>query len=264
MSSKNISLQISEKNDDVDLNLNDNEENMDTDEEQNNETDIEEDGEIETEDEGMDVDNDDDEDDDENIVINEDDLADDTDAEDDEEQEENKLKNNKISVSNITINDMIKSTEDDIELLNDDEDEENVEDTEGEDIMSSDDESVDLNSRELLYSKNQLYNKHFTCKEINYKELNALSKVVKKKKVIVDDMHKTLPILTRFEKARILGLRAKQLNDGSEPLYEVPPNIINSFDIAEEELNRKLLPFIIKRPIGDYCEYWKLSDLKII
>ena len=260
MSSKNISLQINEKNDDdlediTELDLNDNE---------NVYTGDEEEGVIEPDDEGMDLDNDDDDDDDENIVINEDDLADDTDAEDDEEQEKNKLKNNKISVSNITINDMIKSTEDDIELLNDDEDENNVEDTEGEEIMSSDDESVDLNSRELIYSKNQLHDKHFTCKEINYKELNALSKVVKKKNVIVDNMHKTMPILTRFEKARILGLRAKQLNDGSEPLYEVPPDIINSFDIAEEELNRKILPFIIKRPIGNHCEYWKLSDLKII
>jgi DNA-directed RNA polymerase subunit K/omega len=61
-----------------------------------------------------------------------------------------------------------------------------------------------------------------------------------------------------------LGLRTKQLNDGAEPFYEVPSNIIDSYYIAEQELEKKLLPFIIKRPVNKNCEYWKLADLKIL
>ena len=251
MSSNNSILDMDNDNDeikevtDLDLDLIDDDDNPVVDE-----TDM---------DENMGITDDDDaniEDEDDEIIIDETDLED-TDEENQENQEKTSTKR-----PTITINDVIKSNEDEIEMNEGDDDEENY-DTD-QDYKSSDDESVDLNTKELSYSKNNLYDTHFSCKEINYKELNALSKVVKKKKVIVDNMHKTLPILTRFEKTKVLGLRVKQLNNNSEPLYEVPPNIINSFDIAEEELNRKLLPFIIKRPIGNRCEYWKLSDLKII
>ena len=39
----------------------------------------------------------------------------------------------------------------------------------------------------------------------------------------------------------------------------------NNILIAKKELEKKLLPFIIKRPLPNgECEYWKLKDLEII
>ena len=72
--------------------------------------------------------------------------------------------------------------------------------------------------------------------------------------------------MTKFEKAKILGLRAKQLDQyGVQSLIEIDSNIIESHIIAEMELEAKVIPFIIQRPLpGGKKEYWKLSDLEFL
>ena len=84
--------------------------------------------------------------------------------------------------------------------------------------------------------------------------------------LIHDSNHITLPILTKYEKARILGLRISQLNKGSKPYIENKNHhIVDMHIIAEQELKEKRLPFIIMRPIPNgKKEYWKLEDLEII
>ena len=82
---------------------------------------------------------------------------------------------------------------------------------------------------------------------------------------IVDPCHKTIPFLTKFEKTRIIGQRAKQIETGSKPFVEVPHNIIDSYLIAELELQQRKIPFIIRRPLPDgTCEYWDVNDLENI
>ena len=83
--------------------------------------------------------------------------------------------------------------------------------------------------------------------------------------IIIDNLHRTNPFLTKYERARILGQRAKQIETGATPFVKVPENIIDGYLIAEMELNQKKIPFIIRRPIpGGGCEYWNLKDLEII
>ena len=62
------------------------------------------------------------------------------------------------------------------------------------------------------------------------------------------------PTLTRFEKARIMGARALQLSYGAPSFVEIPKNATTSLDIAMEELNKRVIPIIIKRtlPNGDF------------
>lgn len=101
----------------------------------------------------------------------------------------------------------------------------------------------------------------------NYEEIVALSKVVRdKNNIIVDPLHRTIPVLTKYERARVLGQRTKQLNSGSKPYITVPDNIIDGHLIAELELEQKRIPFIIRRPLpgGAGSEYWSLKDLEII
>lgn len=82
---------------------------------------------------------------------------------------------------------------------------------------------------------------------------------------IIDPCHKTLPIMTKFEKTRIIGQRAKQIETGSIPFIKVPDNIIDSYLIAELELQQRKLPFIIRRPLPNgTCEYWDANDLEMI
>ena len=62
------------------------------------------------------------------------------------------------------------------------------------------------------------------------------------------------PVLTRFEKARIMGARALQLSLGAPPFIAIPETARTSLDIAMEELDKRVIPIIIRRvlPNGDY------------
>jgi len=75
--------------------------------------------------------------------------------------------------------------------------------------------------------------------------------------------NKTLPKITKYEKALIVGKRAKQIEEGANPNVKVLPGQ-TSIDIAEEELRQRKIPFIIKRPIGNKFEYWKPIDMEVI
>ena len=132
----------------------------------------------------------------------------------------------------------------------------------------SDDEEYDENMQKLEQEINQdfLHSYHPETKQINYKELLTLSNVTRNKKgVIIDPLHQTIPILTRYEKAKILGLRAKQINHGAKPFVELTKDIIDGHTIAYMELKQNKIPFIIRRPMPNGgSEYWKVSDLKNI
>lgn len=73
---------------------------------------------------------------------------------------------------------------------------------------------------------------------------------------------KTQPTITKFEKAKIIGIRAQMIADGSEPLIETK-NLINAIEIASEEYKQKKIPLMIKRNINGIKEYWRLDDFLI-
>jgi DNA-directed RNA polymerase subunit K/omega len=107
---------------------------------------------------------------------------------------------------------------------------------------------------------------HPECFSRNYDEISKLKHVIKNTdNIIVDPLHRTVPFLTKYEKARILGQRATQIESGSKPFINVPENVIDASIIAELELKQKKIPFIIERPIpGGKFEYWKVTDLELI
>ena len=76
---------------------------------------------------------------------------------------------------------------------------------------------------------------------------------------------KTSPVLSKYEKTRILSERVQQISNGAPPFISNPESYTSIHDIALKELDMKKLPFIIKRTIhGNKYELWKLEDLKII
>lgn len=130
----------------------------------------------------------------------------------------------------------------------------------------SDEDEDDFKKLENDISKDYLMSYHPELKQINFNELIALSKITRNKDgIIVDPLHKTFPYLTKFERAKILGQRAKQINNGSPIFVKVTPNIIEGHTIALMELQQKKIPFIIKRPLPNGSnEYWKVSDLNML
>ena len=114
--------------------------------------------------------------------------------------------------------------------------------------------------------KNYIDEFHPECLNHNYEEIQKLTVVTKNSDgIIIDPLHKTIPFLTKYEKARIIGQRAKQIETGAKPLVKIPENIVDSYIIADLELKEKRIPFIIRRPIpGGGSEYWNLKDLEFV
>ena len=107
---------------------------------------------------------------------------------------------------------------------------------------------------------------HPELKTHNYDEIDVMSRVVRDNTgTIIDPLHKTLPFLTKYEKTRILGERATQLNAGAMAMIEVDVDMIDGYLIALKEFDQKKIPFIIKRPLPNGAvEYWKLEDLEVL
>jgi DNA-directed RNA polymerase I, II, and III subunit RPABC2 len=135
--------------------------------------------------------------------------------------------------------------------------------------IESDEEDDDDNYLQKFdeeVNKNYINEFHPECLIHNYDEIAKLSVVMRDSNfMIVDPLHKTLPFMTKYEKARILGQRSKQIENGSRPFVKVPENIIDGYTIAELELQQKKIPFIIRRPIpGGAFEYWNMKDLECL
>ena len=142
----------------------------------------------------------------------------------------------------------------------------NVSDDENNDDDDDDDEDY-LQKFDRDIKKNYIVDYHPECMIHNYEEISALTKVIRDKdNIIVDPLHRTIPYLTKYERARVLGQRAKQINLGARPFVKVPENIIDGNLVAEMELAQKRIPFILRRPLpgNSGSEYWNLKDLEII
>jgi DNA-directed RNA polymerase I, II, and III subunit RPABC2 len=138
------------------------------------------------------------------------------------------------------------------------------------DADQTDDDDDDEEDDDYLQKMNEDVRKkviedfHPELKTLNYEEVDALATVIRdKQNHIIDPLHKTLPILTRYEKARVLGERARQINAGASPMIDVEPTLVDGYLIALKELEQKRIPFIIQRPLPNgTSEYWRVSDLE--
>lgn len=78
-----------------------------------------------------------------------------------------------------------------------------------------------------------------------------------------EDKRVTLPYLTKYEKARILGARALQISMGAPVLINLEGET-DSLEIASKELKKRVIPIIVRRylPCGKH-EDWELDELII-
>lgn len=138
---------------------------------------------------------------------------------------------------------------------------ENVE----EDLEVSDDEE-DYQKFENYSLIENLENEHPEIRSINFEEVIALTRVQRDSYGnIIDPLHTSMPFLTKYEKARIIGSRAEQLDRGAISFVRIDENIINGRTIAMMEFEQKKIPFIIARPMPNKgVEYWKMQDLEVL
>ena len=125
-------------------------------------------------------------------------------------------------------------------------------------------ENPELFSVNLYEAQNKLKHFHPETSVANHKELQILTRIERKDGIIVDPNHKTLPFLSKYERTKVLGQRAKQIEDGDTP-YITTNHIMDPYIIALMELEEKKIPFIVRRPLPNgTSEYWKLNDLQIL
>jgi len=137
----------------------------------------------------------------------------------------------------------------------------------GEDFDVSDDEDETyLQKFSKNVNKDYIAENHPECIVYNSNEIETLSCITRDKSGnIIDPNHSTLPILTKYEKTRVLGQRAAQINSGAPSYIQIPEGVIDGYIIAKMELDVKKIPFIIQRPLPNGTkEFWKLEDLEQI
>ena len=179
------------------------------------------------------------------------DIDDDNDNDNDELNEDDDYQYDDEDVNNLTSKS--KNLYDDSQSYNTDEDE-NYETDE------------DDNYLQKLKNKDFILENHRETLSVNYNTINDLCNIIRGENGEIDDPHhRTLPILSKYERTKIIGVRAKQLNNGATPFVNVAEHIIDGLIIAQQELKEKKIPFIIKRPIANsHFEYWKLQDLEVV
>lgn len=188
---------------------------------------------------------------DESIVSEKDDDSDEESDEDDSESIEiNETDKNNTKPINKSVDILGNDIDDDVdEDDNDDDDDENY--------LQKFDESLKKNIISDWHPEDQVHNDE---------EVETMCTIVRDSQgFIIDPLHKTLSFITKYEKARILGERAKQLDAGAKAFITLKDNIIDSYLIALKEFEAKKIPFIIRRPLPNgACEYWRLRDLEFL
>lgn len=139
------------------------------------------------------------------------------------------------------------------------------------DEEDDDDESVGEQGDCLEKIKHELYTNKLTTAHpehisVNFDEVLKLSTVVRNDDgIIIDHLHRTLPFITKYERTRIIGQRAIQIQDGAMAYVEIPADVIDPHIIANMEFIEKKIPVIVCRPMSNGAtEYWKLADLEQI
>lgn len=152
---------------------------------------------------------------------------------------------------------MIGLREEDDTFEDDETFEESDDDDDNENYLQKFDESLKTNVLEKHHPELIVH---------NHQEVEAMCRIVRDETGnIIDPLHKTMPFITKFEKARLLGERAKQINAGAHPTVKVDEDMIDGYLIALKEYDEKKIPMILRRPLPNGgCEYWKLQDLELI
>jgi DNA-directed RNA polymerase I, II, and III subunit RPABC2 len=111
--------------------------------------------------------------------------------------------------------------------------------------IEDDDEKID--DEECEYDYSEIYDE---------KKENPITLVESSQRI-------TLPKLTKYEKVRLIGTRAKQISLGAKVMIKNTEGL-NAIEIAKLELEHKMIPMKVKRVLPDNSvEIWKLSELDL-
>jgi len=195
---------------------------------------------------------------------------------DDDEHDDSENDNNKNDDNNDENDDGEDAIGNDEEIDDEDEDEKEEDTEEDEESEESEEEEEESEEEEEEYEdkdddclykfathKSTLFEDDGDIDEANF-FIDEENITTTRDVYISNDQRITKPVLTKYERVRILGERARQLSLGAKPMIKSVENI-DPINIAHAELKMKVIPLIIIRtlPTGEK-EKWKLNELAII
>jgi DNA-directed RNA polymerase I, II, and III subunit RPABC2 len=151
------------------------------------------------------------------------------------------------------------SEEEDIEELEEELLEPEVEEGEGEDEIEGEDEDIE----KVKDKKKKGVKKPVGIpNDCLYNNIDFEEDYEEKEQKVDDNKRISINRLTKYERVRIIGIRAKQIIMGSNILVKGIENKTPT-EIAELELKHNMIPVKIKRKLPNgMFEIWKLSELE--
>jgi DNA-directed RNA polymerase I, II, and III subunit RPABC2 len=156
--------------------------------------------------------------------------------------------------------------------MSDDEYDEEIEDEELEDEIEDEIEQEEDNNDLVIIPKNEENRDEIEEDELEeedqIEDINIINEFVYDDIIHIVDKHikpqnrTTSNIMTKYERAKLIGIRAEHLNRGAPANIIVPKNITNTIEIARLELEQKKIPLGIRRyNSNNEYEEWTMSDL---
>jgi DNA-directed RNA polymerase I, II, and III subunit RPABC2 len=185
----------------------------------------------------------------ENLNLDEEELEKETELETEIEETEKELEEIDDNIDeDHEVNDEVEYDDQEIEEIDDlfdDDDKPKKKNGKNKKKLEDDDEKIDDDDCEYDYS--EIYDE---------KKENPITIVESSQRI-------TLPKLTKYEKVRLIGTRAKQISLGAKVMIKNTEGL-NAIEIAKLELEHKMIPMKVKRLLPDNrVEIWKLSELDL-
>lgn len=84
-------------------------------------------------------------------------------------------------------------------------------------------------------------------------------------RMIPPELRCTFPVLTKYERARIVGMRARLIDEGAPLLIDRPEGVTDPVQLAILELKAKRSASVIRRTFSDGSyEDWRVEEMQVI
>lgn len=147
------------------------------------------------------------------------------------------------------------------EIDNEDEDEP-VEEMDDMDIEEKDENG---DQDDCIYRFTKKKSEYVADEDVDEEYFSEEDAFIPENEVYVPDSQRiTKPVMTKYERVRIIGDRTKQLSLGAKSMIIGVENM-DPKEVAKLELKKKVMPLIIIRPLpSGKKEKWKVSELEIV
>lgn len=178
-----------------------------------------------------------------------------------EMDDENNEQDNTMEYENIDEYDDDVLDGDGKEIDNEDEDDNANEDDE----IDMEEKGDDLDQDECIYRFTKKKSEYVADEDVDEEYFSEEEAFIPENEIYVTPLQRiTKPVMTEYERVRLIGDRARQLSLGAKSMIKGVENM-DPKEVAKLELKKKVLPLIIIRTLpSGKKEKWKVSELEIV